>query len=453
VEVTVRRNDPIRILFLTILIGLLFLPSAATAQDERLVLAFYYAWFDANTWTQSLPDRPLTSYVSADPGVIENHVTTARQAGIDALVLDWYGPRVENNQTETNLRILLDKAALHGLEAAVTVDIHGPFINSLDDLRMALQSVRDQHARHSAYLRVGGRPVLFFWGQETHPVETWETLRQDIDPNREMIWIAEGAHTEYLAVFDGLYLYSVAWSADPTSVLERWGNEVETWSESHGAFRYWVATVMPGYDDTATGQEDAFVRPRADGAYYQTTWAGARASDADWVVITSFNEWLEGTHIEPSQSYGDLYLNLTAELAAEYRRARAEATPSPSPTPTATPVLTPTATPVLTPTATPALTPTATPTLTPTATPLPTETPFRLPTPRPQATVEGLTTPPTYEEERAPSPLSPDAPTPTATLPPRRPVQGSSRKRGCSLLPAALPLLAAGAVFALRRRE
>ena len=32
------------------------------------------------------------------------------------------------------------------------------------------------------------------------------------------------------------------------------------------------------------------------------------------VVITSFNEWLEGSHIEPSVRYGDFYLNLTREL-------------------------------------------------------------------------------------------------------------------------------------------
>lgn len=148
---------------LLIVIALLLTPlltlqssTGVQAQAERPVLAFYYAWFDANTWTMPLPDQPRAPYISADPIAIENHVLMAQQAGIDALVLDWYGPQVENNQTETNFRILLDKVAIHGLKASLTVDIAGPFINNLDELTNALLVVRDQHAPHGAFLRIEG---------------------------------------------------------------------------------------------------------------------------------------------------------------------------------------------------------------------------------------------------------------------------------------------------------
>ncbi len=376
-----------RTCYLIVIFCLIFsiCPSAvpARAQGEKLVLAFYYSWFDWNTWQLPLSDQPTAPYLSSDPATIETHVVQAQQAGIDALVLDWYGPQVENNQTETNLRTLLDKAQIHGMSASLTVDIAGPFINSLDDLTNALVAVRDRHASHPAYLRVGGRPVVFFWRQEQYAVDTWLALRQQIDPEHTMIWIAEGTHPEYLAVFDGLYLYSVAWSADPASVLVRWGNEVRQWSQAQGAFRYWVATAMPGYNDSPTGRADAFAQARNSGVYYQATWDGARQSDADWVVITSFNEWLEGTQIEPTQSYGNLYLDLTAGLAAQYRQGvenpavaevvvTATLEPTPTPSPTAEPVE---------PTATATPLPTVTATLTPTATLSPTATPFRLPTP------------------------------------------------------------------------
>ena len=48
-----------------------------------------------------------------------------------------------------------------------------------------------------------------------------------------------------------------------------------------------------------------------NGTFYRDMWEKVMLSDPQWVLITSFNEWHEGTEIEPSLDYGDLYLNLT----------------------------------------------------------------------------------------------------------------------------------------------
>lgn len=419
---------------------------------ERLVLAFYYAWFDMLTWEKALPDKPLQLYHSSDVYAIQRHVREAREAGIDALVQAWYGPDMTNNQTEANFRILLDQAQIQGMRAAVSVDMGGPFLQSEDAVLAALQTLRDGRAQHPAYLRADGRPVLFFWRQQQFSVATWEAIRSQVDPQRQMVWIAEGAELDYLEVFDGLYLYSVAWSATPAAVLTRWGLAVEQWSAQHNAARYWVATVMPGYDDFVTGRPDAFARPREGGAYYRACWQGATQSNADWVVITSFNEWLEGTHIEPSVLYGDSYIGLTAELAAAYRSASfaVELTPMPEP-PTATPEpVAPTDTLAPTTTLIPA-TATLTPTveLTPTATPMPTATPFRLSTPTPRVVVIPAAASPTPYPVAA---MAASSATPTP-LPPRTliPVEGVPPKTTCGSAPALL--LALCCVLALLRRR
>ena len=112
----------------------------------------------------------------------------------------------------------------------------------------------------------------------------------------------------------------------------QWGNRVRDWSATQGVSKTWVATVMPGYNDRATGRADAFVRDRAGGAYYRECWEGAIQSGADLVIATSFNEWLEGTQIEPSVSYGDFYLNLTRELGGRYRASEPPPTITVSPT-------------------------------------------------------------------------------------------------------------------------
>ncbi len=423
-------------------------PIPARTQDERLVLALYYAWFDWSTWEESLPDKPLQPYLSS--AAIDRHVQEAQRAGIDALVLAWYGPSMENNPTEPNFRALLDEARSYETHAAISVDLGSPnFLQTTVAVQDALKVLRNQHARHSAYLRVDGKPVVFFWQQEIFSVNSWKAIRNEVDPNHQMIWIAEGANLDYLAAFDGLYLYSVAWSDQPDAVLVRWGNEVSAWSQTHGDFRYWVATVMPGYNDLVTGRSDAFVRSRNGGDFYRTCWEGAIQSEADWVVITSFNEWMEGTYIEPSVNYGDAYLDLTSELAADYQSADFIPTPTATPviTPTATPVLTPTATPVLTPTAAHVLTPTATPYITPTATPIPTETPIRFSTPTSTPTP---TFPPTAV---LPPPPTHDYATITPTpgyKRPMMPVEGTNPK-GCAILPALLPLIVAGMISIKQR--
>ena len=61
------------------------------------------------------------------------------------------------------------------------------------------------------------------------------------------------------------------------------------------------------------------VSDRQEGAYYDAQWRAAFAAGADWALVTSWNEWWENTHIEPSVKYGDFYVRRTKEWAARFR--------------------------------------------------------------------------------------------------------------------------------------
>ena len=43
------------------------------------------------------------------------------------------------------------------------------------------------------------------------------------------------------------------------------------------------------------------------------------------LLVTSFNEWHEGTELEPSTEYGEMYLNLTRDLVGKLRAKPAAA--------------------------------------------------------------------------------------------------------------------------------
>ena len=114
-------------------------------------------------------------------------------------------------------------------------------------------------------------------------------------------------------------------------------------------------SVGPGYDATrATG--DPRVRGRKGGETYDRMWRCAVRADADIVTITSYNEWHEGTQIEPAKAMGapyrsydgayglvgrpaeTAYLVRTSEWAARYRESpRHPSVQQPDATPTARP--------------------------------------------------------------------------------------------------------------------
>jgi len=401
-----RRSRLLPVISIVLVVLLLSLPGVKAAplhEDVKtpLVLAFYYNWFDENTWTlEKVSDFPVTLYNSRDRETVVRHIAQAQEAGIDAFVVAWYGPQIEDNQTEPNLALMLEVADGTTFRVSVEFGPDSPLIHSQQDMVDALRHVLQIHARHPSFLRVEGRPVIFFWRLDSipldpgqTPLEAWQAIRAQVDPDRQSIWIAEGVQLEYQQVFDGHHLYSIAWSQDVRQTLKDWGYRIRRYNARHGTDKLWVATVMPGYNDLKTGRAQAFVREREGGQFYRETWQAAIDSGADWVVITSWNEWVEGSQIEPSVSYGNLYLDLTRELATRFRsqeKATVGTWPTPSPTVTRAIALTATWTPMPTHTPSPAAIATKTPTPTSTATPtftlMATATPTTTPTPHPTAT-------------------------------------------------------------------
>ncbi len=296
-------------------------PRAAAAQSERLVLAFYYTWFDPGSWDGGrASDVPLSPYNSDDAAVMSKHIDEAISAGIDALVLNWWGA---GNRTDTNLAALLGIAEQKGFRVAAVLDINSPFMQGTASYAENLGRLLAEHAARPAYLRFEGKPVVFFYNVSRLPVATWQQIRSQADPDRAALWIAEGTDLSYQQVFDGHHLYSIAWpgGSAPSSILPKWGDRVRRYNRDHGTAKLWVATVMPGYDDRGVRPQSGFARSREGGEYFRQCWQAALDSRPDWVIVNSFNEWMEGTQIEPGRAHGTAYLEQARGWAAQFKQA------------------------------------------------------------------------------------------------------------------------------------
>lgn len=306
----------VRHILLVAALALLLVPSARAEpvpEPQRVLLAFYYAWFDPDSFGPgSTSDTPLEPYNSDDPAVIARQIDQARAAGIDGFIVSWLGP---GNRTDENLARVLEQAAPRHFRVSVYVEVDaqaGPA-----ETASSLAYLLERYGQHPSFLRKDGRPVLFFWRQQRFSPETWAAIRQQVDPAGATLWIAEGTTDAYFNAFDGLHLFSIAWAPDPARPLATWAQRTAAAAQRYGP-RLWIPTIMPGYDDLAV--RGGYARDREGGAYYRRTMEAALATNPQWaVVITSWNEWPEGSQIEPSASYGNAYLDLTADFAWRFK--------------------------------------------------------------------------------------------------------------------------------------
>ena len=300
--------------FVVIALALTLLPAAPAVEAQRqpTVLAFFYGWYNPDQWNDpNLIDRPAEPYNSADAGVIARQISQAQSAGIDGFVMSWFGP--DEPYTTGVFHTVLDQAGAHGFRAAVDVDMGQGFISTPESAVNARNYAVHTLGNHPAYLRYDGKPVIFFWNQFRFTPQQWQDIRNQVDPDHNTIWIAEGNGLQYVGVFDGLHLYNIAWSGNPAGTNATWASRVI----NRGG--YFVATAMPGFDESRLGRGEAVVRGRGDGDYFRRSFAGAAATNPHMIIITSWNEFFENSHIEPSQQYGSFYLDLAREMIGAYK--------------------------------------------------------------------------------------------------------------------------------------
>lgn len=297
---------------------------AATGHPDipPMVWAFYYPWYSTSDWDSNLlVERPAIRYDSSDPNTIIQHIEQAQAAGIDGFITSWWGPGTETDQ---NLSILLDLAAERDFKVAIYFEtlengIGRNEINIFAWLELAIRT----YGNHPAYMKLDGKPLIILWATDAVLPEHWAIVSNAlILEELDVTLIGMGYSATNLDIFDGYHDYGVFSYPNLTEADEQAARLAHYYPllMDSPELKIFAATVQPGYDDhLLLDRYGGQVQERLEGDFYRSTFEAALASDPDWIFITSWNEWWETTQIEPSESYGDLYLQITREYVDRWK--------------------------------------------------------------------------------------------------------------------------------------
>ncbi len=316
----------------------------------RKVLAFYYPWYGnaevkggSGRWTHwSDVDRDqrqigtsthypvLGPYDSHDPRLIAKHCAWAKEAGLDGFIVSWWGL---GSFSDRAMEPILRACRKAGLEVTVYYETV-PRPTNAEAAADDLVAMLEQYAEHPAWLRVDGKPVVFVYGRAVAEIGLQGWLDVVTQVNRRYpggaVILGDRLSRSSARIFDGIHTYNTAGQLRDKELpeVEEWADQrYSDWVGMADAFgRISTITVIPGYDDTKIRTPGLAVE-RFGGASYRHQWEEANEADPHWILITSWNEWHEGSEIEPSEEHGDQYLKITAEMAARFKDRPARSRP------------------------------------------------------------------------------------------------------------------------------
>ncbi len=333
------------------------LPPVEGPDPSPRIVAFYYPWYGTpefdGKWIAwegagASPPRDISSdyyptlgaYSSVDPAVVAQHFAWLRAAGVGVVASSWWGIGTPEDRA---VPVLLEAGERYGIQVAFHIEPYDARTSKsvADDIAYLYERYGD----HPAFFRstdttrwsTGDQPKgLFFLWSSSLPhdladfvdADYWRDTMDQIHalPDGGLViadtpsgnWI-DGGH------FDGLYNYAT---------LEE--SPSFDWARTLPPDAWYIPSVIPGFSaKRITGASSADTE-RNGGATYAQQWAAALGTGIEprMVSITSFNEWHEGTQIEPAKSgqprndthdyddYGDLgpdgYLEMTGDLVAGF---------------------------------------------------------------------------------------------------------------------------------------
>ena len=337
-------TPPVNRLILVCLLLALSSPAVADRpgkSGDRLLLAHYMPWYVAKPhsevwgwhWTMNHfdPDqvtdgkRAIAShfypqigpYDSGDPDVIDYHLLLMKLAGIDGVIVDWYGLEDFRDYATLHRNTTLLVERVKRLRMKLVICYEDQTIPALVEAGRLEPSGRVAHAtaeinwlakswfQDEGYARIDGKPVLLSFGHAGLTDDEWTQCLNAL--NSPVAYFSE--HYRRAAAIGGFDWPVPKRGLQATIDFER---EARGWPES-------IPVAFPRFLDIYEQAQvhDGYGRIEdAGGATLRRSLERALRSDASVIQIATWNDWGEGTSIEPSREYG--YRDL--EVIQSFRR-------------------------------------------------------------------------------------------------------------------------------------
>ena len=276
----------------------------APAASWPKLLAVYMPWFGDNVHVD-------VGYSSNDSAVLHKQIQQAREKGITAFVVDWYGT---NNAFSDHNFALLEQAAdeAHFQVALLyneSEDDDGQATNeAVAAFDHAYKSYIGPDAPHrDAYLTYNGRPVIFVFPK--HKQVDWNRISERVRDwqNPPLLIYKDEPQPQFVAAFAGIYAWVQpgrdGWKPDGSNWGEQYLDNFYKNAKNKHPDKIAVGAAWPGFNDSrAKWGLNRHMQSRCGKTLEDTTRLYGRyyddANPLPFLMIETWNDYEEGTAIE-----------------------------------------------------------------------------------------------------------------------------------------------------------
>jgi glycoprotein endo-alpha-1,2-mannosidase len=347
--------SPRACLAILLLASAILSPRAAAAiptapQRHDLVGAYYYPWYFPGKWKDlaSQLTPTLGWYQTDSMPIVIQHIDTAAYYGIDVFYMSWWK---KTDVTDAHLKNGFMKAPnKKKMKFAMVVEPLGE-LDTLDGKRDGIVDFsapavvagwvemftyfKDNFWSDPCYLKVDGKPVVLVYVTRTFKnfgSQHLDSLRAHVGPTYIMAdeafigtqsdpLTARNGIRNRFSVFDSYVSYN-----SYEAVLIQPGDDALAYQRRVGMpyYQKWASQtvfhppIMPFYQDFREGHpplpgSDAQFKTVIEEIKTLPVWAPAGDSVNRIFMVTSWNEWFEGTSLEPSVEHGSKPLQVLRE--------------------------------------------------------------------------------------------------------------------------------------------